>query len=91
MHQDLDGRKDARQKLAVAQDAAKLLECFDDIEATNKAEAHKGEDEKLAWYMRYRIPRRSESNPKPKKIAKTEVTTEPKSNEEPPGCTPDCC
>jgi tRNA-dihydrouridine synthase 1 len=91
MHQDLDGRKDARQKLAVAQDAAKLLECFDDIEATNKAEAHKGEDEQLAWYMRYRIPRRSESNPKPKKIAKTEVTTEPKSNEEPPGCTPDCC
>ncbi len=74
MHQDLDGRPQIRQKVALAKDAATLLECFNDIEAINKAEGHKVEEETLAWYMRYRIPRRSESNPQLKKKAKTNAT-----------------
>lgn len=89
LHEDLTGRNDIRQKIAVAKDCEKLKEYFNDIEALNKAEGHKDEDEKLAWYMRHRIPRRSESNPAPKKIQRIE--DEKKSIETADASTNACC
>ncbi len=91
LHGDLDGRNDIRQKIAVAKENSKLLETFDEIEAINKAEGHKVEDEKLAWYMRHRIPRRNEVNEPPMKKGKIEETAEAKSNAETSDCTTACC
>jgi tRNA-dihydrouridine synthase 1 len=68
LHEDLSGRHDIRQDIAFAQEYAKLFKCLDDVEELNKKEGHEVEKEGLAWYMRHRIPRRSESNPIPKKI-----------------------
>jgi hypothetical protein len=71
LHEDLTGRNDIRKEIAFAKCHENLYKCFDDIEALNKAEGHVVENEVLAWYMRYRVPRRSESNPIPAKIQRT--------------------
>lgn len=71
LHEDLTGRNDIRKDIAFAKCHENLYKCFDDIEALNKAEGHTVENELLSWYMRYRVPRRCESNPIPAKIQRT--------------------
>jgi len=72
LHEDLSGRHDIRQEIALTKDHDKLRKCFDDIEELNKKEGHSVENEGLAWYMRHRIARRCDSNPIPKKIQRIE-------------------
>jgi tRNA-dihydrouridine synthase 1 len=75
LHEDLTGRNDLRQNIALAQDHDELRTYFNDIEELNKVEEHSVESEGLAWYMRHRIPRRNDSNPIPRKFQRATSST----------------
>ncbi len=55
LHEDLKGRNDIRQKIALAFDHSVLYEACDDIEKIYKEIGHVVEDEELSWYMRHRV------------------------------------
>jgi len=75
LHEDLTGRNDLRQDIALAQDHEKLRTYLNDIEELNKVEGHSVKNEQLAWYMRHRIARRNDSNPIPKKFQRASSCT----------------